>query len=287
MFPFLGFIVGVIFYFSVLLFYPYGRPTSWVGLKFGLFAILLGLSICAIRLLPWIQNQRQIMGFFIMLAIILFGGSFLYSGMLTLMYTAVGIYAIEISIGHRHFTFLLIPFAISATLALFYLKKKHQTPTRPINRLILPKITLLILILAAGNIYNLYHPAGGWYPEYYSHSEIATGHWFQTPSTHQATIATDYRLIRMMYGIGPIDSNWFNLVWLNPELLEDPQLIVNNLSLYQDDVYFFTSELSEANYIIEFLQPPISIDCSTYLDQTSSVARIYSRETAQVYRLLD
>ena len=203
------------------------------------------------------------------------------------MYTAVGIYAIEISIGHRHFTFLLIPFVISATLALFYLKKKHQTTPRPINRLIFPTITLLILILAAGNIYNLYHPAGNWYPEYYSHSEIATGNWFRTTSTHQSTIATDHRIIRMMYGMAPIDSNWFNLVWLDPELLQDPQLIVNNLSLYQNDVYFFTSELSEANYIIEFLQPPISIDYSSHLDQTSSVARIYSRETAQVYRLLD
>ncbi len=287
MFPLLGFIVGAGFYIGVLLFYPYGRPTSWVALKFGLFAIFLGLSISAIRLLPWIRNQKQIIGFFVIIAIVIVGISFLYSGALTLVYTAIGVFAVEVSIGHRHFTFLLIPFAVSATVSLFYLKQKHQTHTQRLNRMIFPTIALLILFFAAGNIYNLYNPAGGWYPEWCSHSEIATGYWLRTPSTHQSTIATDHRLTRMMYGMTPIDSNWFNLVWLDPAILPDPKLILNNLSMYQDNVYFFTSELSEANFIIEFLQPPISLDCSTYLDQASSVARIYSREAAQVYRLLD
>jgi hypothetical protein len=283
LFTFLGCIAGIVFFAATLLFYPYERTWLWIALKFGFLSCLIGLSLAALRFLPWANLKPSMLGLYIAVSIITVGLSFCYTGLLTLVYAAVGGSGFEIAIGHRHFAFFIIPFSISSALALQRLYRKHTTWTRFSNKLVLPGIILLLLTFSAGGLYNLYYPAGGWYPEYCNHAEIASGQWLHSSAEFNSVIVTDIRLDRMIQSTFPMGTTRFLIFHLTPELLASPRLILNETDVEQNTVYFMISDLMETATITGYLDEPIALECTDSLDRASSLARIYTRSGATIY----
>ncbi|MCK4817366.1 hypothetical protein KA005_16470, partial [bacterium] len=257
-----------------------------VILKFGLFSCLFGISLAALRFMPWTNLKPNMFGLFIALSIIFIGLSFSYTGFLTLVYAALGGSGVEIAIGHRHFAFFIIPFSISSTIALRRLRRQHIKWTRFPNRLVLPGIILLLLTFSAGGLYNLYFPAGGWYPEYCDQAEISSGLWLHNSAEYRSVVVTDLRLDRMMQSTFPMGTTRFILLHLTPEILTNPQLILSEPDVDQNTVYFMISDLMETYFVTGSVDRPIFLDCTALLDRAGSVARIYTRSSATIYCLV-
>jgi hypothetical protein len=286
LFTILGCFAGIGFFIATLLFYPYERTWLWVVFKFGFLSCLIGISLAALRFMPWINLKPKMLGLFIALSTIFIGLSFSYTGFLTLVYASSGGSGVEIAIGHRHFAFFIIPFSVSTTIALQRLLQQHTKWSRFPNRLVLPGIALLLLTFSAGGLSNLYFPAGGWYPEYCNQAEISSGFWLHNSAEYNSALVTDLRLDRMMQSHFPMGTTRFILLRLTPEILENPQLILSEPEVDHNTVYFLISDLMETNLVIGSLDHPIALDCTALLDRASSVVRMYTRSSATIYCLV-
>lgn len=285
-FPLLGCIAGIGFFAATLLFYPYERTWLWIVLKFGFLSCLIGISLAAIRYMPWANLKPNMLGLFIAVSIVFIGLSFCYTGLLTLVYASVGGSGFEIAIGHRHFAFFIIPFSITSAIALRRLHRKHTTWTRFPNKFVLPGILLILLTFSAGGLYNLYFPAGGWFPEYCNNAEIASGQWLHSTAEYNSVVITDIRLDRMLQSTFPMGTSRFLIFHLTSEVLATPQLIFNEPEVEHNSVYFMISELMETATVMGSNDRPIALECTDVLDRLTSVARIYTRSGATIYSMV-
>jgi hypothetical protein len=284
-FPVLGFIIGIGFFTVTLLFYPYDRSWQWLILKFGFFSCLLGLSVAVLNLMPWADNKTGFIGLCFAVSIILIGVSFIYSASLSLVHVALSYDTLELSIGHRHFTFFIIPFAIISTIALTRLVDKHKQ-WKGSHRIILPGIALLLITFSAGGIYNLYVPAGGWYPEWGNQAEIDSALWLQSTADYPSVIISDGRFNTIMNAMYPRGTNLLQFQQMNSSILEDPSTIQEIFPASEAAMYFMTSEFMESHFILEFLTYPITLDVSAYLDKETAVAKVFSNSAASIYWLI-
>ncbi len=285
LFLFFSCIAGIGFLASVTIFYPYDRPILWTIFKFGLFSCLLGLSISVVPLMPWVDSKTSVIGLFIVISTLVISLSFSYTSIIHLLLLAIGQYSLEVGFSHRHFAFLIIPFAIMSTIAILKLRESLHNSRHLLNRLTLPAIMMLLITFSIGGIYNLYSPIGGWYPEWCKQSEIDQGLWLREKADNQALIVTDGRLIRMMYGMFPRGTTRFDFLPLNQLVLENPMVVFDDPSTYQESAYFMTSDLMEANFILEFLVHPITLECSNILDRNNFASKIYDNLNANIYWL--
>jgi hypothetical protein len=284
-FVILGGLLGIGFFFATLLFYPYDRPLLWIALKFGLLSCLLGLGISVIRVMPWSVEKPSFFGLFIALSFLVVGVSFGFTGLMTLIDASLGRSTVWVFIGHRHFAFLLIPLAIMSTLALYKLVDRQRNMPNLQNRLILSTMTLLLLTFSIGGIYNLYQPIGGWYPEGMNQSEIGGGTWLREVTEPQSFVVTDTRLMIMMQGMFPADTDRFQFIPLQETYLSNPLLIREDSTTYGHSVYFLTSDLMEIYFLCDYPEQLHSLECSDPLDTANSTAKVYSRLGACVYWL--
>jgi hypothetical protein len=283
LFPFLGVIIFIGSLSTLFLLYPYERSVEWITLKFGLLCFLLGLSFSVFNLLPWLSNRKNVFGIFVVIAIIILGLSFIYPAISTLIDAAIGIRTVETAIGHRHFAFLLIPIIIASTIAVFFIKRDFLSNRSSRSKTIIPIFALLILVLSAGGLYNLYWPIGGWYPEWCNQPEIVTANWVSDNSLIPSTIITDQRLTKLIQGTYPMGSERYTFVFLNPLVLD----FIENGTLSNETArsphYIFTSALAEEFSIIEFLYPPIQFNYSSVLDESIFASKIFSTHGSNVY----
>ncbi len=282
----LGILVGGGFFVATLLFYPYNRPLTWIAFKFGLLSCLFGFGVTIIRVLPWNSGQASFSRLFVSLSFLIIGASFGLMGLFTLIDAHLGLNSVWVFIGHRHFAFLLIPLSAMATLAIYKLVEVQRKSKRLPSRLALPTVTLLLLTFSIGGIYNLYQPIGGWYPEWMNHSEIGAGLWLRDVAEFQSFVVTDMRLMTMMQGMFPADTNRFQFYLLQESILSNPLLILENPRTHNCAVYLLTSDMMESYFLNEYPHQLYSLECSDLLDISNSTAKIYSRRLANVYRLL-
>jgi hypothetical protein len=280
----LGGLAAISFFAATLFYYPYERSWLWIALKFGLFSCLLGLGLAVLRLLPWTDTRTGILGLFIGLSFLVIGGSFGYTGALTLFYASVGRTAVEVFVGHRHIAFLLIPLAVTSALSIYLVCMRVKLKRFP-NLLTIAGLSLLMITFSIGGIWNLYAPAGGWYPEWCNQSEINAGLWLGEAAPLQSIITTDKRLTCMMQGMFPAGTDRFLFFQLDQEILANPMRLQSNPLTHQHEVYFMTSDLMEALFILKYLVPPISLQCSNSLNVANSVAKVFAGAHASTYWL--
>lgn len=284
LFVILACFAGLGFFLVTLLFYPYNRPVLWVILKFGLFSCLLGLSIAVFPLLPWSNNKTWIFGLFLGISVLTMGISFIYTTVRTFRFAGFGSVRWEAAVSHRHLAFMLIPFAVMSSIALHKLLLHHRKRRNSHHRMILPGITLLLLVFSASGIVNLYAPVGGWYPEWFSHSEIDAALWLGNAAGNKVFVITDLRLSRLMAGMFPMGFSQLRFLQLNQMILANTTLIFDDPRSHQRSIYFMTSELMETHFMLEkFVVPPIILECSDILDAENSIARIYANSYANIY----
>ncbi len=282
----LGCIAGIGFFFSTIFLYPYDRPVLWIIFKFGLLSCLLTLSISVLRTMPWDIGKSNISGLLVAFSFLVIGASFGITGLLTLIDASLGRSSIWVFIGHRHFAFLLIPVTIMSVVALYKLVETQQKWGRSQNLFVLSTMTLLLLTFSIGGIYNLYQPVGGWYPEGMNQSEIGGGLWLRDMTDTQSFVVTDTRLMIMMQGMFPADSNRFLFLPLQETYLSNPLLIREDSRTQNHSVFLLTSEMMETYFLRDYPEQLYSLECSDPLDAAKSVAKVYTRFGACVYWLV-
>lgn len=81
----------------------------------------------------------------------------------------------------------------------------------------------------------------------------------------------------MMQGMFPAGTRCPQFLQLNQSILTNPLQIRSDPRTNERTVYFMTSDLMEAQFILKYQVYPLSMECSSLLNATNSLAKIYSR----------
>jgi hypothetical protein len=278
-----GIIFALVLLVLLISFYPTERPLDWVVYKFTPLTILVTLAGVVASRVASRKNPEAFELAFPLFWLGILGVTFIISTLLAFARPASWqLLTIEASLAHRHFTYITIatiPLACTF-LAIFvqpYIHRKNERVRLWRRTFAVGLVALLGCTLVVASC-NVYAPAGGWYPTWFSESEIDAAFWLAQTRGAASTTVTDQRLVALFRGVSPyLPSN--NSV--KPFILS---YLTNPIQASgKGNTYYFVTNVMEAQFMADFSTPPSSIAIRAHFDPNERLARIYASAAATIY----
>jgi hypothetical protein len=283
-----GVILGGVFLFVTVVFYPHSHPMGWRIMKFGLLAALFTLAISIFD--HWLKepigiSRWAIQGFwFCLLAITFIGSTFI-----SFIQNAPTVF---FALAPRHFPFLALAVSgFAATALVYWVRSRILISGQKMKLWQLGGVGVSLGILGIfllGGAINAYYPIGGWHQPWQEQSEMQAGIWLISNREGPSSTITDGRLGVLIQGLVPFVPSVHSIEPLQRSLLDNLSLLNtthHNYFFISDrlEQAFLSSEQMDEVIMINFVVPPVSFPCREQLDSDVQVVRVYASSTTTIY----